>query len=431
MVCQRPFIVLFCLFILFADSPTCFSETETASSRLYYYSAENCPHCAEYGPQINKIVARQQGAVLVEKDIWKDRTAFQQLIDLLATHGDLPVATPTVMLGDRVWVGLDEQKLAEIEDALAACLVAGCRDTLLRLSHTTDPAAVAASDLVPEESEEESQLVVPLLGELDAREISLPLVTLVLGLLDSVNPCAFFVLLFLLSLMVHAHSRARMLTVGLVFVLFSGVIYFLFMAAWLNLFLLTGGVQFITSLAGLVAVAIGLFNIKDFFLFHQGPSLSISDKVKPGLYQRVRNLVQSAGYPSLLGGTALLAIAANSYELLCTAGFPMVYTRILTLKELSSWQYYAFLAFYNLVYIVPLLLIVILFAVTLGAHRLTEQQGRALKLISGVMMTELGAVLLVKPTLLSNLLGTVAMFFAALVIVVFILSVDRWRRSEP
>ncbi|NIQ08778.1 MAG: hypothetical protein GWO08_02260, partial [Gammaproteobacteria bacterium] len=74
-------------------------------------------------------------------------------------------------------------------------------------------------------------------------EVSLPVVTLILGLLDSINPCAFFVLLFLLTLMIHAHSRARMLTVGLVFISFSGLIYFLFMAAWLNLFLATGGIR--------------------------------------------------------------------------------------------------------------------------------------------------------------------------------------------
>ncbi|NIQ08779.1 MAG: hypothetical protein GWO08_02265, partial [Gammaproteobacteria bacterium] len=100
------------------------------------------------------------------------------------------------------------------------------------------------------------------------------------------------------------------------------------------------------------------------------------DKVKPGLYHRVRELVKSTRYATLLGGTILLAIAANSYELLCTAGFPMVFTRILTLQELPGMQYYAYLAAYNLVYITPLLVIVIIFSITLGAHQLSEKQGR-------------------------------------------------------
>jgi hypothetical protein len=260
--------------------------------------------------------------------------------------------------------------------------------------------------------------------------MSLPLVTVVLGLLDSVNPCAFFVLLFLLSLMVHAHSRGRMLTVGVVFVACSGLIYFLFMAAWLNLFLVTGGMALITTLAGAVALGIGAFNIKDYFFFHRGPSLSIPERVKPGLYQRVRNLVQAAGYPSLLGGTVLLAVAANSYELLCTAGLPMVYTRILTLQGLPVWQYYAYLAGYNVVYVIPLLTIVVIFAVTLGTHHLSESEGRILKLLSGLMMAEMGAVLLFAPAWLNTLLGTTGLLLTALLLAGVIVVFNRRRHRE-
>jgi hypothetical protein len=99
----------------------------------------------------------------------------------------------------------------------------------------------------------------------------------------------------------------------------------------------------------------------------------------------------------------VLAISANTYELLCTAGFPMVYTRILTLRTLSTLQYYAYIALYNLVYILPLFSIVLLFTWTLGSHKMSEWQGRVLKLISGMMMLALGLVLLVDPALLNSL----------------------------
>jgi hypothetical protein len=271
-------------------------------------------------------------------------------------------------------------------------------------------------------------ITLPLLGEIDPHLAPLPLVTLVLGLLDSINPCAFFVLLFLLSLMTHAHSRARMLTVGCVFVAFSGVIYFLFMAAWLNFFLVTGGLQLVTTAAGIVALLIGTVNIKDYFRFHQGPSLSIPERLKPSLYQRVRNLLQASGYLSLLGGTVLLAIAANSYELLCTAGLPMVYTRILTLQNLPVWQYYGYLAAYNLVYVLPLLAIVIFFAMTIGTHRLSEGEGRLLKLLSGVMMTELGLMLLFAPELLNSLPATAGVLLITLLLSALFYCGYRWRQ---
>lgn len=413
-------VITSCLILLCAAFITTVGTSSAGITRVYYYSAENCPHCKEFGPLLHELSNQFPDVEFIEKDIWLDRSAFVEMMELLATHGDLPMATPTVFLSNKVWVGLDHEKLREIEVQLKKCVAKGCPDALLRLQQ--GDAAEATEQPPPEEA----MISIPLLGERDARELSLPLATLTLGLLDSINPCAFFVLLFLLTLMIHAHSRLRMLTVGVVFVSFSGLIYFLFMTAWLNLFLATGGVRFVTLLAGLVAILIGAFNIKDFFLFHKGPSLSIPEKVKPGLYRRVRDLVKSSSYLSLLGGTALLAIAANSYELLCTAGFPMVFTRILTLQGLPIWQYYTYLVFYNIVYVIPLLIIVIIFAVTLGAHQLTEKQGRRLKLVSGVMMADMGVVLVFFPTQLQSMNGTIVMFAAAVLCVVAILFVDTY-----
>jgi thiol-disulfide isomerase/thioredoxin len=421
---RRSLVITFIIAFLCATALAVVVTATTGTVKLYYYSAENCPHCKEYGPLIHQLAEQAPTVTLIEKDIWLDRSAFEEMMKLVATHGDLPVATPTLFLGNKVWIGLDHNKLREVEAQLKECLESGCPDAMERLLPEN------SKRLAEQPLAEEGTISVPLWGELDAREISLPLVTLTLGLLDSINPCAFFVLLFLLSLMIHAHSRMRMLTVGVVFVSFSGLIYFLFMAAWLNLFLATGGIRVVTLLAGFVALLIGGFNVKDYFMFHKGPSLSIPEKAKPGLYHRVRGLVKSANYLSLLGGTALLAIAANSYELLCTAGFPMVFTRILTLQELPTWQYYTYLGLYNVVYVIPLLIIVIIFAVTLGAHQLSERQGRCLKLVSGIMMAVMGLVLVFFPTLLQSLSGTITIFSVAMLCIAIILFVSHYRQKK-
>jgi len=193
-----------------------------------------------------------------------------------------------------------------------------------------------------------------------------------------------------------------MLLVGGTFVFFSGLVYFLFMAAWLNLFMVVGELTWMTTLAGLVAVAIALINIKDFFWLHRGISLSIPEHAMPRLHQRVRNLMYTGRLPALLLGTVTLSLAANSYELLCTAGFPMIFTRILTINELAPSAYYGYLLLYNVVYIIPLLLIVSAFSLTLGARKLSVRGGRLLKLLSGLMMLELGLVLVMAPALLNN-----------------------------
>jgi hypothetical protein len=123
----------------------------------------------------------------------------------------------------------------------------------------------------------------------------------------------------------------------------------------------------------------------------------------------------------------VLAVVANSYELLCTAGFPMVFTRILTLNALSPTSYYLYLVIYNVIYIIPLLLIVLVFTITLGTRKLSERQGRLLKLISGAMMLGLGGVLIINPALLNSLMISFVLLAGALGVSLLLAAVmKRW-----
>ncbi|MGF1641554.1 MAG: hypothetical protein ACFCUO_11455, partial [Rhodospirillales bacterium] len=257
---------------------------------------------------------------------------------------------------------------------------------------------------------------VPLLGTIDPAALSLPLFTVLIAALDAFNPCAFFVLMFLLSLLVHARDRRRMAVVGGLFVFTSGAIYFVFMAAWLNVFLLVGELRWVTAVAGGIAVLLALVNIKDYVLPGRGFSASIPDSAKPGLFARMRALTGAASWPALIAGTVTLAIAANSYELLCTAGFPMLFTRVLTLHQISTGGYYLYLVLYNVVYVVPLLGIATVFFVTLGSRKLQEREGRMLKLVSGLMMLGLGVVLLIAPEWLTDIRIGAAVIAAALAV---------------
>ena len=164
-----------------------------------------------------------------------------------------------------------------------------------------------------------------------------------------------------------------------------------------------------TLAAGGIATIIGLLNVKDYFKTHQGPSLSIPDAAKPGIFSRMRPLLSSDSLPTLMLGTITLAIAVNSYELLCTAGFPMVYTRALTLHQLSGTEYYLYLVLYNIISVIPLMVIVVLFTISLGSRKLSVNEGRLLKLMSGVMMLGLGLVLLSNPALLNNIYAGISL----------------------
>jgi hypothetical protein len=238
---------------------------------------------------------------------------------------------------------------------------------------------------------------VPLFGSLSVRELGLPIFTLAIGLLDGFNPCAMWLLLFLLALLVNLRSRVKMLLIGGTFVAVSGIIYFAFMAAWLNVFLFIGFSRVVQLALGGMAGLVGAINVKDFFAFHEGISLSIPDAAKPGLYSRIRRILQAENLPGALAGVIVLAVLVNMIELLCTAGFPAVYTQILTLQQLPWWEYYAYLGLYNMAYMLDDSVILTVAVVTLGHHKLQENEGRWLKLVSGVVMLGLAVVLIAKP----------------------------------
>jgi len=291
-------------------------------------------------------------------------------------------------------------------------------------------ASAAQPEAAPQAPGAEPDVIsLPIIGRVEASKMALPVLTVAIAALDGFNPCAFFVLFVLLGMLVHVHSRGRMLLVGGIFVFFSGLIYFVFMAAWLNVFLLTGELKLITVIAGLVAFAIAVINIKDYFYFRHGISLGIPDSAKPRLFDRMRKLLKASSLLSIAIGTVVLAVAANAYELLCTAGFPMVFTRVLTLHELPRAAYYLYLALYNVIYVVPLAVIVLIFTVTLGSRKLSEHQGQVLKLISGTMMLYLSLVILLKPGLLGNVAVAVGLLAAALATACLIMLASRLARG--
>lgn len=386
---------------------------------VYFFWGSGCPHCKDEKVFLNEMKKKYLSMKVNDYEVWYDEENAELFAKMAQAYNIKTAGVPVTFVGNSSVIGFSEHSKKELLELFQECAAAQCIDPadLIagKVTAVPDPAVGTKGDDL-ECTEKARTVYIPWIGKLDSSEMSLPVVTLVIAGLDSFNPCAFFVLFSLLGLLIHAKSRKKMFLIGSVFIFFSGFIYFLFMAAWLNLFLVMGQVNIITILAGLVAVVIAAINIKDFFIFKKGVSLTIPDSAKPKLFDRMRKLLKSTSIVSILIGTAVLAIAANAYELLCTAGFPMVYTRILTLNDLSTSLYYFYLIFYNAVYIIPLALIVIMFTLTLGKKQLTEYQGRLMKLMSGFLMLALGCVLLFKPEALSNAFLSFILLAGALII---------------
>ena len=376
-----------------------------ARIHLYFFWSKKCPHCLEALSELSQMERDYPWLSLHSLELTEYPDNVKQYLQMAETFEIQARSVPAFFYCGKYSIGYQSVETTGIH----------LRNNILQCykqvsdNPTTTPSLKRNND-------KPDIIELPLLGRLETQQLSLPILTVIIAALDAFNPCAFFVLLFLLSMMVHARSKIRLLIIGSVFVFFSGLMYFLFMSAWLNVFLLMGELKLMTLLAGVLATIIALINIKDFFLFKQGISLSISDTARRRLLERIRQLLSMDSLTTVILASIVLAITANTYELLCTAGLPMLYTRILTLRELGETQYYLYLLFYNVIYVIPLLMIVILFTMKLGTRKLNEKEGRILKLLSGTMMFQLGILLIISPQSLNNILIAIAILLSSITI---------------
>jgi glutaredoxin len=354
--------------------PQAETTAPAASEVLEVYVREGCPHCADAKAYLRGFAAERPWLRVELRAVDQDAAARDALVRVTEDAGYWPPAVPTFVFGERVLVGFSDAarsgpELARLVDpALSAA----------------SPAASRAVDAGP-------------FGSLSVPRLGLPLFTLAVGLLDGFNPCAMWVLLFLLSLLVHLHDRRRMALIAGVFVGVSGVAYYAFMAAWLNVFLAVGLTSTVRVALAVLALFIAGVNIKDFLAGPRGVSLSIPASARPGLYARMRRIVQARSLPLALTGVTTLAVMVNFIELLCTAGFPAMYTAILAEQNLGSAAYYGYLALYIVGYITDDSVMVGAAVVALSSRKLSESTGRWLKLLSAVVMLVLGAVMLLRP----------------------------------
>lgn len=342
---------------------------------LEVFVRAGCPHCEAAKVFLGDLRRERPGLRIAIYDIAEDSAARQRLASLIADRGMTGIGVPTFLIGTELIVGFQSS------DTTGAEIRA-------RLDQRTQVDAVLPAA---------GGIKTAWFGELRARDLGLPLFTIAIGLLDGFNPCAMWVLLFLLSLLVNLQDRRKMALIAGTFVLVSGVIYFAFMAAWLNVFLLIGLSRGIQIVLGGVALFVGAVNVKDFFALHRGISLSIPESAKPGFYARVRGILQAEHLAGAMVGIVILAGLVNMIELLCTAGFPALYTQILTMQQLPSWEYYGYLGLYNLAYILDDSLMVTIAVITLSRRKLSYDAGRWLKLLGGMVMVSLGILLILKP----------------------------------
>ncbi|MEY3204405.1 MAG: hypothetical protein RLZZ21_736 [Planctomycetota bacterium] len=369
------------------DDPAAVAKRATVLLQMEVFTRPGCGRCAAAKAWLPTFQHAHPGVKVVTLDIAGDAGSRQYLGDLVREHRTAAASVPVFHVCNRLVVGFDRPETSGRR--LAAVLEPWTRPC-------PEPIGVEA-DVGETAAESETSIDLPVIGTVDARILGMPLFTLAIGLVDGFNPCAMWVLLLLLSILVNVQDRLRILAIAGTFVLVSGLAYFAFMAAWLHVFDWIGCLRPVQIALGLLAITIGSVHVKDFFAFKQGLSLSIPEAAKPGIYDRMRRIVTAENLLGAILGAFTLAVLVNIVELLCTAGLPALYTNVLSLQGYSTPVRYGYLGLYIAAYMFDDALMVAGVVATLSRFRLQETGGRWLKLVSGAVILLLGCVMLFRP----------------------------------
>ncbi len=245
------------------------------------------------------------------------------------------------------------------------------------------------------------EISLPLIGKVSLKGMSLPLLTLVLGLADGFNPCAMWTLIFLISLLLGLKDRKRMWILGVSFILASGFVYFLFMAAWLNFFLLVGMIKWVRIVIGLVALGAAWSYLKDYWENKDGACKTDFSGKKQQVFAKLKAITSKESLVLALIGIVLLAFAVNLVEMVCSAGLPAIFTKALTLNNLPQWQYYGYILFYLLFFMADDIIVFTIAMKTLQGVGLDTKYARYSHLVGGILMLLIGLAMIFKPSLLT------------------------------
>lgn len=207
------------------------------------------------------------------------------------------------------------------------------------------------------------------------------------AIVDSINPCAFGVLIFLLATMISMSSPKRALKYGLLYVLIIFIVYFSAGMGIMKILMSYSEIMnYVILVSGILVLLGGLIEIKDFFWYGKGISLKIPSSVKPFL--------EKISKKGTLWAVIFLGVVVALVELPCTGG---IYLAILSVMHINKTFGAGYLFIYNLIFVLPLFVMVLLAYFGTKTQKIaswTEENKKWMRLAAGIVMIALSLYLL-------------------------------------
>lgn len=378
------------LIVIFAFYVVLFLNFAYASSNpgLYFFYGQGCPHCAKQELFLDKLDQKYPNNKFERFEVYYNKQN-QDKLQQIATELNVDVnGVPFTVIGDKYFSGYGHESTTG--KAIEMALVEVLSETPKTESNLQTESGIIKTGTA-------TSVTLPLLGPINLKNYSLPALAVMIGFLDGFNPCAMWVLLFLISVLIPLQDKRRRWLIGLTFIASSAFIYFLFMAAWLNLFLFIGYISWIKIIIGTFAIGAGSYFLKDYFCNKEGACKVVDEKERKYFFNQIKKIIASTNIFSLIIGIVLLAFSVNLIELVCSAGLPAIYTHVLSLSNLNDIQYYFYLILYVLFFMIDDILIFVVAMKTLEIMGIQKKYSRYSHLIGGILMLILGLLLIFKP----------------------------------
>ncbi|MDD5040509.1 MAG: thioredoxin family protein [Patescibacteria group bacterium] len=344
---------------------------------INFFWREGCPHCAKEEPFLDTLEQEYGSQIHINRYEIQSSTENRDLfIKFIKDSGQSITGVPATFIRDEVVVGFNTES-----------------DTGSRIRGIIDQC------LEEMKCEQENPLLVtlPIVGQVDLSRFSIVGMTAVVAAIDGFNPCAMWVLIILISMMLPMKNRRRMWLLGLTFIGASAFIYFVFLAAWLEFFHFIGMVRFVQVLIGVCALGVGAYYIRRFTKMKPGECEATNVEQRRSITERIKKAVQTRALWLAIPAIIVVAFIVNLIELACSVGLPAIFTQVLALNNLSRFQYYLYLALYVIIFMLDDMIVFAIAMVTAKAVGTSGKYSRYATLIGGIVILLLGIVLVFKP----------------------------------
>lgn len=400
---KRSLKILFLVICLFSFCNVVNAVSKKNLVNIYLFHSYTCKHCKEEIKLLDELEKEYDNIKVYKYEVNENENG-ELLKNISEIMGSKVTGTPYTIIGNKVFSGYDyENSKGRFKGAIEYYSKYGYEDKVGEYISSIPLPSYEVKDTDPDVDEYISNYIsykvkLPLIGEVKLKNLTLPLITVVIGLADGFNPCAMWVLLFLISMLIGMKDKKRMWILGSTFLLTSALIYLIFMMSWLNLANLLISVVWVRVIIAIVSLVGGIINLRGYIKHRKVSGCDVvDDKKRNKIITRIKKFTTEKNFWLAILGVIVLAISVNVVELACSAGLPVMFIEILSLNNLTAIEEIIYIVLYMLFFLLDDFVVFVIAMTTLSLTGVSSKYGNLSNLIGGILMLFIGLLLMFKP----------------------------------